>query len=101
MLMEDSVLCVAFSRDSEMLASGSHDGKIKVCTFVYVCTLCTSTKLNKSYKTRDLLKAKVYEKGFHDSLEIFQNFTDHFSRELRLIWRSRFTSTHVTHVRIE
>ena len=30
MMMEDSVLCLAFSRDSEMLASGSHDGKIKV-----------------------------------------------------------------------
>ena len=35
MLMEDSVLCVAFSRDSEILASGSHDGKIKVCTHVH------------------------------------------------------------------
>ena len=31
MLMEDSVFCVAFSRDSEMLVSGSHDDKIKVC----------------------------------------------------------------------
>ena len=30
MLMEDSILCLAFSRDSEMLASGSQDGKIKV-----------------------------------------------------------------------
>ena len=30
MMMEDSVLCLAFSRDSEMLATGSHDGKIKV-----------------------------------------------------------------------
>ena len=30
MLMESSVLCLAFSRDSEMLASGAHDGKIKV-----------------------------------------------------------------------
>ena len=29
-MMEDSVLCLAFSRDSEMLASGGHDGKIKV-----------------------------------------------------------------------
>ena len=39
MLMEDSVLCLAFSRDSEMLASGSHDGKIKVqCTYMYTCT---------------------------------------------------------------
>ena len=28
MLMEDSVLCVAFSRDSEMLASGSYDGNM-------------------------------------------------------------------------
>ena len=34
MLMDDSVLCLAFSRDSEMLASGAHDGKIKVpCGF--------------------------------------------------------------------
>lgn len=32
MMMEDSILCLAFSRDSEMLASGSHDGKIKVST---------------------------------------------------------------------
>ena len=30
MMMDDSVLCMAFSRDSEMLATGSHDGKIKV-----------------------------------------------------------------------
>lgn len=30
MMHEDAVLCVDFSRDSEMLASGSQDGKIKV-----------------------------------------------------------------------
>lgn len=30
MMHEDPVLCVDFSRDSEMLASGSQDGKIKV-----------------------------------------------------------------------
>lgn len=30
MMMEEAVLCLAFSRDSEMLASGSQDGKIKV-----------------------------------------------------------------------
>ena len=30
MMMEDSILCLAFSKDSEMLATGSHDGKIKV-----------------------------------------------------------------------
>lgn len=30
MLHDDAVLCVEFSRDSEMLASGSQDGKIKV-----------------------------------------------------------------------
>ena len=32
MMHEDAVLCVDFSRDSEMLASGSQDGKIKVST---------------------------------------------------------------------
>lgn len=31
MMMDDSVLCLAFSRDSEMLASACKDGKIKVC----------------------------------------------------------------------
>ena len=30
MLMEDAVLCMTFSRDSEMLATGSLDGKLKV-----------------------------------------------------------------------
>lgn len=30
MMMDDAVLCLSFSRDSEMLASGAQDGKIKV-----------------------------------------------------------------------
>jgi WD40 repeat protein len=30
MMMEEAVLCMSFSRDSEMLASGSQDGKVKV-----------------------------------------------------------------------
>ena len=30
MMHDDAVLCVDISRDSEMLASGSQDGKIKV-----------------------------------------------------------------------
>ena len=30
MMMEEAVLCLAFSRDSEMLVSGAQDGKIKV-----------------------------------------------------------------------
>lgn len=31
MMMDDAVLCMAFSRDTEMLATGAQDGKIKVC----------------------------------------------------------------------
>lgn len=30
MMMDDAVLCMCFSRDSEMLATGGQDGKIKV-----------------------------------------------------------------------
>ena len=41
MMMDDSVLCMAFSRDSEMLATGSHDGKIKVKMVTY-CILSHS-----------------------------------------------------------
>ena len=29
-MMDDAVLCLSFSRDSELLASGAKDGKIKV-----------------------------------------------------------------------
>lgn len=32
MMHDEAVLCVDFSRDSEMIASGSQDGKIKVNT---------------------------------------------------------------------
>ncbi|RVW53000.1 Suppressor of mec-8 and unc-52 protein-like 1 [Vitis vinifera] len=35
MMHDDAVLCVDFSRDSEMLASGSQDGKIKVLLIVH------------------------------------------------------------------
>ena len=30
MMLDDAVLCMSFSRDSEMLATGGQDGKIKV-----------------------------------------------------------------------
>ena len=30
MMMDDAVLCLGFSKDSEMLATGGQDGKIKV-----------------------------------------------------------------------
>ena len=34
MMMDDAVLCMAFSRDSEMLATGGQDGKIKVTNII-------------------------------------------------------------------
>lgn len=40
MMMDDSVLCMAFSRDSEMLATGSHDGKIKVRMVIHILQYC-------------------------------------------------------------
>lgn len=35
MMMDDAVLCMCFSRDTEMLATGAQDGKIKVQIFLY------------------------------------------------------------------
>lgn len=35
MMMDDAVLCMAFSRDTEMLATGAQDGKIKVSYTIY------------------------------------------------------------------
>lgn len=40
MMHEEAVLCVDFTRDSEMIASGSQDGKIKVSS---VCVLLDTT----------------------------------------------------------
>lgn len=34
MMHDETVLCIEFSRDSEMLASGSQDGKIKVSSML-------------------------------------------------------------------
>lgn len=36
MMMDDAVLCMCFSRDTEMLATGAQDGKIKVQIFLFV-----------------------------------------------------------------
>ena len=33
MMMDEAVLCMCFSRDSEMLSTGGQDGKLKVCSF--------------------------------------------------------------------
>ncbi|VDP00163.1 unnamed protein product [Schistosoma mattheei] len=33
--MEDTVLCLAFSRDSELLAAGSSDGLVKIWRIQY------------------------------------------------------------------
>ena len=34
MMMDEAVLCMCFSRDSEMLSTGGQDGKLKVCSFI-------------------------------------------------------------------
>ena len=46
MLMEDAVLCMSFSRDSEMLSTGSLDGKLKViCRVIFLSYLSSSVYL--------------------------------------------------------
>lgn len=47
MMMDDAVLCMCFSRDSEMLATGAQDGKIKVSifkSFRQKCCFCVSIR---------------------------------------------------------
>lgn len=39
MMMETAVLSLAFSRDSEMLATGSQGGQVKVCMLCLSCTV--------------------------------------------------------------
>ena len=46
MLMEDAVLCMSFSRDSEMLSTGNLDGKLKViCRVLFLSYLSSSVYL--------------------------------------------------------
>ncbi|GFY75809.1 WD40 repeat-containing protein SMU1 [Trichonephila inaurata madagascariensis] len=56
MLMDDAVLCLCFSRDSEMLASGSQDGKIKVRYAEKKIISYMSNKLVHGLKSGKLLK---------------------------------------------
>lgn len=44
MMHDDPVLCVDFSKDSEMLASGSQDGKIKVRFDFQLVFTCSSVQ---------------------------------------------------------
>lgn len=50
MMHDEAVLCIAFSKDSEMLASGSQDGKIKVGIHVHCFRhgICRSCVFNES-----------------------------------------------------
>ena len=45
MMMDTAVLCLAFSRDSEMLASGAKNGKIKVIK-AYIILLAAIMTIN-------------------------------------------------------
>jgi hypothetical protein len=48
MMMDEAVLCLAFTRDSEMLASAGQDGKIKVASALVADLFCTLTGLENS-----------------------------------------------------
>ena len=45
MLMGDAVICMSFSRDSEMLSTGSLDGKLKVICRALLLSLFVSSRL--------------------------------------------------------
>lgn len=40
MMMDDAVLCMCFSKDTDLLATGAQNGKIKVGTYCVVLSLC-------------------------------------------------------------
>ena len=49
MLMDDAVSCMSFSRDSEMLGTGSQDGKIKVKEqFDYISSWLLKSSQNRT-----------------------------------------------------
>ena len=45
MMMDDAVLCMGFSKDSEMLATGGQDGKIKVISDLLMNYTCFPSNL--------------------------------------------------------
>lgn len=49
MVHDEAVLCLDFSRDSEMLASGSQDGKIKVSICLARLIYCTIVNLRPEF----------------------------------------------------
>ena len=63
MMMDDAVLCLTFSRDSEMLASGGQDGKIKVCVTILV-NLTLDYQLNQFGEQNMIVSTNMFVKLF-------------------------------------
>lgn len=69
MMMDDAVLCMCFSRDTEMLATGAQDGKIKVFirgTLLYVDILRLA--MRKCSTCDSLITPTVFEHQLYANL---------------------------------
>lgn len=64
MMHDDAALCVDFSRDSEMLASGSQDGKIKV-SFRFIDLVVMSSSFININEPSLLATWFVYSPDYH------------------------------------
>ncbi|CAK7357375.1 unnamed protein product [Dovyalis caffra] len=89
MMHDDPVLCVDFSRDSEMLASGAKDGKIKFSR--WLCIFKLSMKFIKlpSERIEELVYKDIMKYEFLRKLD---NFTGSGKSQVKfalLVWRIR------------
>lgn len=54
MMMDEAVLCLAVSHDSDMIASGAQDGKIQVWSFTSLFNISTCSPLYVSNCTESV-----------------------------------------------
>lgn len=59
MMMDDAVLCMCFSRDSEMLATGDQGGKIKVHFKICDLFLNVTSSCAKNLYTFEIRRAEM------------------------------------------
>lgn len=88
MMMDDAVLCMGFSRDTEMLATGAQDGKIKVVFSSVFCLSCSSKAAQTSFTNTEPDLRRLLLLSF---LLIFCHSLkkEHFPTCWKLVWLKR------------
>lgn len=71
MMMDDAVLCMCFSQDSDLLATGAQNGKIKVQPSIKYCLKIQSVKRHNLKVNKSMTNLEAEPKYISRIVQIF------------------------------